>query len=172
MATLAAREVKQTLGKYNETNKEEIVECYEQVNDLIHHLDTLHSAIIQKHQADFITSYKDHMVKVQLEMAEFRQKTSDFYLSMKKNEKIRLLESSITFFRDECIKMTNVIDELKLANKKLTNRANFAESEVMAWHEEAKTLKFQNVILRSTVNQLKSPALIGKYEERGRLLAE
>lgn len=64
--------------------------------------------------------------------------------------------------------MTNVIDELKGCNKKLNHRCKFAESEVEAWHEEAKTLKFQNVILKNAINQLKSPALINKYEERGR----
>lgn len=157
-----------TLGKFNEENKEEIVQTYAEVNDMIHQLDTLHSAIIQKHQADFIASYKDHMVKVQMEMAQFRKKTSDYYLNMKKSEKIRLLEHSLSIFREGCIKMTNVIDELKASNKKLSQRCKFAESEVEAWHGEAKTLKFQNVILRNAVNQLKSPALINKYEERGR----
>jgi len=49
--------------------------------------------------------YKDHMVMVQKQMAEFKKKSSDFYLNMKKNEKISMLENSITFFREECIKM-------------------------------------------------------------------
>ena len=72
LAAQALKEVKETLGQYNEEAKEEIVHTYDQVNELITHLDTLHSAIIQKHQADFISSYKEHMVKVQIELAEFR----------------------------------------------------------------------------------------------------
>ena len=44
----------------------------------------------------------------------------------------------------------------------------FTREEVESWKDEAKTLKFQNVLLRNTINQLKSPELIGKYEERGR----
>ena len=55
-----------------------------------------------------------------MEMAEFKKKSSTFYFNMKKNEKIRLLESSLSFFRGECIKMASTIDVLKVSNKKLT----------------------------------------------------
>ena len=40
-------------------------------------------------------------------------------MNMKKNEKIRMLESSISFFRQECIKMATSIEMLKMRNKKL-----------------------------------------------------
>jgi len=107
-----------------------------------------------------------------MEMAEFRKKSSIFYLNMKKSEKIRLLESSVTFFRAECMKMASTIDVLKVNNKRLTVWWKSAQAEVDAWHEEAKTLKFHNIILRNTVHQLKSPQLIEKYEERGRQQAK
>ena len=131
-------------------------------------MDTLHTAIIQKHEADFVVSYKDHMVMIQKELAEFKKKSSVFYMNMKKSEKIKMLENSITWFREECIKMANTIDEQKNQNKKLDAQMKFAQQEIDSWHDEAKTLKFQNVILKNTINQLKSPQLIGKYEERGR----
>ena len=54
----------------------------------------------------------------------------------------------------------------------MSNELTFTREEVESWKDEAKTLKFQNVLLRNTINQLKSPELIGKYEERGRQLAE
>lgn len=41
------------------------MQTYEEVNEVIEELDDLHSAIIQKHEADYVLSYKDHMVKVQ-----------------------------------------------------------------------------------------------------------
>ena len=64
-------------------------------------------------------SYKDHMVRVQQDLAEFKKKSSEYYMNMKKNEKIRMLESSISFFRQECIKMATSIEMLKMRNKKL-----------------------------------------------------
>lgn len=115
-------------------------------------MDTLHTAIIQKHEADFVVSYKDHMVTIQKEMAEFKKKSSVFYMNMKKSEKIKMLENSITWFREECIKMAATIDEQKNRNKKLNAQIKFANQEIGSWHEEAKTLKFQNVLLRNTIN--------------------
>ena len=97
------------------------------------------------------------MVRVQQDLAEFKKKSSDYYLNMKKNEKIRMLESSIAFFRQECIKMATSIEVLKARAKKLTAKLKFAEEEKDSWHDEAKKIKFQNVLLRNTIEQLKSP---------------
>ena len=92
----ALQEVKDTLGNYTtEDRVDDIVNTYEEVNVVLADLDTLHTAIIQKHEADFIISYKDHMSKIQAELVNFKKKTSDHYLKMKKDEKISLLEVSL-----------------------------------------------------------------------------
>ena len=92
------------------------------------------------------------MVKVQLELAEFKTKSSEYYLNMKKSEKIRMLENSLTFFREECVKLASSIDVLKRRTKKLTGQLKFANAEIDSWHDEAKTLKYQNILLRNAVN--------------------
>ena len=43
---------------------DEIITTYNRVQDVLTQLDTIHTAIIQKHEADFIMSYKEHMLKV------------------------------------------------------------------------------------------------------------
>ena len=117
IADRAAKEMGETLEKYTSVdNAKAIEENYEGIHNVIHQLDTLHSAIIQKHEADFVSSYKDHMVRVQLEMAEFKKKTSEYHMNMKKSEKIKMLETSISFFREECVKMVAMIDKLKNEN--------------------------------------------------------
>ena len=57
---------------------------------------------------------------------------------MKKNDKILMLESSVTFFRDECIKGARSIDLLKIRNKTLTDQLRFANDEIDSWCDEAK----------------------------------
>lgn len=52
-------------------------------------------------------------------------KSSEFYLNMKKSEKIRMLENSITFFREECIKMARMIDKFKKRCSKLADQLKF-----------------------------------------------
>ena len=124
---------------------------------MLQELDTLHSAIMQKHEADFVLSYKDHMMQVQLELAEFKKKSSDFYLNMKKSEKVRMLESALSLFRGECTKLAASFGTLKEKSRQQTSLLTYAREEIVTWKDEAKTLKFQNVLLRNTINQLKSP---------------
>ena len=114
-------------------------------------LDTLHTAIVQKHEADFIVTYKDHMMHVQQEMAEFKKKSSDFYLKMKKDEKIKMLEGSLGIYKSECTKMVANLDKLQKSQKLMVTQHKYDTSEIEAWKEEAKKLKFQNVILRNTI---------------------
>lgn len=109
---------------------------------------------------------------VQREMAELKKKSSDFYLKMKKDEKIRMLEGSLGIYKSECMKMVATLDKLQKSQKSMITQHKFDLREIETWKEEAKKLKFQNVILHNTVNQLKSPQLIDKYEERGRQIAE
>ena len=42
-------------------------------------MDTLHLTIQKKHEADFVNSYKEHMLQVQAEMAEFRRNSTEYY---------------------------------------------------------------------------------------------
>ena len=79
---------------------------------------------------------------------------------MKKSEKIKILERSITYFREECIKLSVCIDALKVHTKKLTKQKDIAYKEVQSWRQEAKLLKYKNVLLKNTINQLKNPKLI------------
>ena len=53
------------LAKFGlEGRGDEIAQTYDRVNEVLQELDTLHSAIMQKHEADFVLSYKDHMMQV------------------------------------------------------------------------------------------------------------
>ena len=130
---------------------DDIQQTYDQVNEVLEQLDTLHSAIVQKHEADFVVTYKDHMMHVQQEMAEYKKKSSDFYLKMKKDEKIKMLEASLGIYKSECINMVATLDKLQKSYKSLTIQHKYETSEISAWKDEAKKLKFQNVILRNTV---------------------
>lgn len=48
--------------------------------------------------------------------------------------------------------MAKSIDTLKVRNKKLEADIILTEEDRDGWHTEAKTLKFQNVLLRNTIN--------------------
>lgn len=173
LAKIAMEQVHEVLSKCSLVDQaDEIEETYGQVNDVIQQLDNLHTAIISKHEADFVVSYKQHMVRIEQELAEFKLKSSEHYLRLRKDRKIQLLESSIAIFRAEINKMARTIDELRTQMKKLSSQLRFVAGERDAWQEEAKKSKYQNIILRNTVQELKNPLLVQKYENLGRETAK
>lgn len=128
-------------------------------------IDNVNNAILQKHEADFIEAYKDHMLKVQVELLHFKKKSSDFFLEMKKNEKLKMLEHSVKWLRDESVTLASNIEELKDANRGLRQKLRIAAEEKEQLHDGILSLTHHNRILKDSVKQLKSPALIAKYEK-------
>jgi hypothetical protein len=73
------------------------------IQDILEYLDTVHDYLLAKHEKDFITAYRDHMLKVQMELVQYKQKSTDFYLGMKENERNNFLEKSINWLRSESV---------------------------------------------------------------------
>ena len=78
-----------------------------------------------------------------------------------------MLEQSIGWLRDESIKLAAQIDSLKENNK--VQRANLqaAQEEIKNVNENAQTLQWHNIILKNTIQKLKSANQIAKYERKG-----
>ena len=91
---------------------------------------------------------------------------------MKKTEKIMLLEKSVNWFREESIKLAKNLDKCKENNQQLNQELKEAIAEIEMWREAAKTLKWQNIVLKDTIGKLKSKTQIAKYEEHGRQKAK
>jgi len=136
---------------------------------ILQSIDQVNNAIIQKHEADFISSYKDHMLKVQIELLQFKKRSSEFFNNMRKDEKLKMLEQSVKWLRDELVALSSNIDDVKASNKTLTDKLNLSEEENASLKTSVMSLTHHNVILKRTVQQLKSPALIAKYEQNGAL---
>jgi hypothetical protein len=61
--------------------------------------------IVEEHEKSYTVSYKDHMLRVQCELIDLKRKTSDYYVKLKRDERILFLESSIHWLRDEAFKL-------------------------------------------------------------------
>lgn len=91
---------------------------------------------------------------------------------MKKDEKLKMLESSVGWLRDECITLAGSIEKLKVHNRNLFKKVSQTESDSKKLEETIMTLKNHNIVLTRTVEKLKSPEFIEKYHQQGRLQAE
>ena len=53
-------------------------------------------------------------------MINYKNKASEYYFNMKKNEKINFLEKSVNMFREEAIKLAKSLDVCKEGAAKLS----------------------------------------------------
>lgn len=109
------------------------------------------------------------MLKVQIELLHFKKRSSEFFNNMRKDEKLRMLEQSVKWLRDELVSLAANLDEAKANGKTLRQKLNVSEEENASLKESLLAMKHHNTILKRTVEQLKSPALIAKYEQSGAL---
>ena len=108
-----------SLKKMGLQNAEVLTDVFRQIESLVKHLDLIHECMMQKYEQDFVTAYKEHALKVQTELLIYKKRCSDYYLKMKKNDRIRFLESSIKWFRDEAMDLAMNMQKLKKNNELL-----------------------------------------------------
>lgn len=76
------------------------------MNAYIDVLDDKVTKLIEKHEAEFLVAYRNHIKKVREEMEEIRHKAvSNANSSMSQNEKIEALEKQLIIFREESLKL-------------------------------------------------------------------
>ena len=103
--------------------------------------------MIQKHETDYISAYKDHVLRVQVELIEFQKKASDYYQNLKKDEKLKNLEASIAWLRNESVRLAENIEKLSDGNKELNDRLRLSHDEVKSWRAQAVNTKAYNLVL-------------------------
>lgn len=58
-------------------NEEKIVYYADQIDENIQALDEQLDSVLEKHEKDFLTAYRFHMLKVQNELLELKQKANE-----------------------------------------------------------------------------------------------
>ena len=92
-----------------------------------------------------------------------KRKTTDYYYKLKRDERIKFLESSIHWLRGEALSLSDTLDEVKIQNKELKTRIEQGEREREFLLGLTRTTKRQNFMLKRTIEQLKDPENLRKY---------
>lgn len=90
---------------------------------------------------------------------------------MKKDEKLKMLESSVKWLRDESIALASSIEGLKASNCSLVIQLRQSQEDTRSLEEKIKTIKNYNIVLKNTIIKLKSTEYIEKYVKVGRDMA-
>jgi RNA:NAD 2'-phosphotransferase (TPT1/KptA family) len=67
--------------------------------------------IVMEHETNYIMAYKEHMVKVQVELIDMKKKTTEGYHRMKNDERTKFLEGSIAWMRREAMKLMKALEK-------------------------------------------------------------
>lgn len=87
---------------------------------------------------------------------------------MKKDEKLKMLETSVKWLRDELIALASSIEALKAKNCGLVMQLRTSQEYTQQLEEKIKTIKNYNIVLKNTVIKLKSVEYMEKYVKVGR----
>ena len=90
------------------------MDLYGQLNGCIDNLEVKINEVKEKHQADFLIAYKNHMSKIKRELQELKQKSEDQERMMQQNDRLINMEKQLNWFREESIKLYS---KLELKNK-------------------------------------------------------
>ncbi len=99
------------MQKYQDKTSKAIAESFLQINNILDHLNKLTDMIVMEHETNYIMAYKDHMVKVQVELIDMKKRSSEHYLKMKNDERNKFLEGSIAWMRKEAMKLMKALEK-------------------------------------------------------------
>jgi hypothetical protein len=100
-----------------------------------------------------------------MELLTMKRKTSDHYMNMKKEERVRLLEGSVQWMRTEAMKLMKALERARKANHEMRLELDKTKTEKTYMMEYNKCQKRHNLLLKKTVDTLKNPENIRRYFE-------
>eukprot|EP01029_Cantina_marsupialis_P000053 TRINITY_DN1004_c0_g1_i1.p1 TRINITY_DN1004_c0_g1~~TRINITY_DN1004_c0_g1_i1.p1 ORF type:complete len:282 (-),score=75.98 TRINITY_DN1004_c0_g1_i1:445-1290(-) len=122
---------------------------HSQLRDVVGSLNSKVASVLQKQEQDFLAAYRAHMYNVQKELQTLRAKVDEAELEMKKNDKIRKLESERDWYRKEALRLdgftTTIQKELQFMKEKLES----IEDDRSWLEKQLKTSKKQNKLLKA-----------------------
>ena len=71
--------------------------------------------VLEKHEKDFLTAYRSHMMKVQKELDFLRSKADDQEANRRQDEKLLHLEQRLDWFRAEAVTLGKSCQQYKYA---------------------------------------------------------
>lgn len=125
----------------NTTNQPNKV--HELLNQLVAYTEGLTEKIYlikERHHADFQIAFKNYMIKVKKDLLDLKQKSDEHDKVMYSNDKMVTMEKELTFFRDECMKLYQKLENKNKENYELKFRIQELSQEKDHLENQTKTL--------------------------------
>jgi|JI6StandDraft_1071083.scaffolds.fasta_scaffold00305_34 uncharacterized protein YigA (DUF484 family) len=67
--------------------------------------------VINRHEAEFLLAYRNHMKKIKQELEDIRNKTANAEANSNSFDRITSLEKQLILFREEALKLYNNLEQ-------------------------------------------------------------
>ncbi|KAL4499123.1 hypothetical protein ABPG72_017025 [Tetrahymena utriculariae] len=95
-----------TGGQYKHIDQfPKISEAYSQLNNMVEFLEEKVDGVIERHEAEFLLAYKNHMIKIRKELQEMKNRMDEQDKKLKAGDKMDQLEKQLSWFREESLKL-------------------------------------------------------------------
>lgn len=78
-------------------------------------------SMIEKHEKDFITAYRGHMLKIAKEMEHLKKKCNEQEFLLRRDERVNSLEKQLEWFRAESLNLSKSAEQLKIEAERYKN---------------------------------------------------
>eukprot|EP00347_Sterkiella_histriomuscorum_P008339 403345473 len=137
------------MGGYSDRIQNLSIKINSQITDLDDRLDQ----ILEKHEKDFLTAYRYHMLKVQKELVALKQKANENELKNQQESRINELEKQTQMFREQCMKLRNKCDAQDKTLDNLKNSIDELEDDRKFLDYEIRDSRLQNKMLKITLSK-------------------
>ena len=80
-------------------NLKEIKFLFGGLNSAVTNMENKFDNALEQHEKDFLSAYREHMLKVQGELNQYKNRTNEVDAQVRKDERIAVLEGSLFVFR-------------------------------------------------------------------------
>jgi hypothetical protein len=149
---------------------QESIRTYNELNELIQHIDSHFLRTLTAYEQDFLTAYKGQMLRVEKELIFMREKQKEFSGKLMGDNEIVLLQQQITWFKKTAQELNRMIDRQReqMESAKLREVTTKKDEQFLA--ANLKSLKLENKQLRmqAEIGREKVQKLDAWFEENDR----
>ena len=85
-------------------------------------LDNRLDMVLEKHEKDFLSAYRIHMLKVQQELTKLKTRGTEAQLQAKQEKRIAQLELELNEYRQDCVNIQKFCNMQNQMIKELTHK--------------------------------------------------
>ena len=126
-------------------------ETKDKLNLYINRIDQYYETVHDKHDIEFINAYRHQMQKHKKQLAAYKKLADDAAGAVLKDDKVSGLQRQLSWFRQEAIKLDELVQKQFREIKKYESRDNTIKEDNKFLKDQTKDAMKQNKVLKNAL---------------------